>query len=361
MPEKRISLYCTEGGADKVYTLWLEPAGGAWTVEAQWGRRGGPIQAGAKTPKPVSREDAEKVYEKTLKEKRAKGYHEGADAPTFSQTKDAIDTGVRPMLLTPDDEDSLDKYISEHGWAGQEKKNGKRILLKAGDEVVGINRRGLECPIPEELAKAVRGSNKLFDGELIGSEYHAFDLLAEGPGFKENLRQDPLTQRFLKTSQAVKALKSDLVQIVDLVFGPSEKRKLVERLQSGRKEGVVFKRENGLYVPGKVESLAKSFAVKIKFYSEGAFLVTGWTKGKSSVAVALVDPKTKEQIPAGNVTVAQKYVDQVEAGKVIRVRYLYATDANQLYQPTLDPDDSGSVLSDGMPDKPGTLKHEGKD
>lgn len=362
MTDKRISLYCTEGGSDKVYVLELEPKdGGLWTVEAQWGRRGGPMQTGTKTPKPVSRADAEKVYAKTMAEKLGKGYHEGADAPAFSQVKDAVDTGVRPMLLTPDGEESLDKYIVDEEWAGQQKMNGKRILLKAGNEVVGINRRGLECPIPEELAKAVRGSNKLFDGELMGSEYHVFDLLAEGPSFKVNHRQEALTQRFGETYRAVKALKSDLVQIVDLVTGSHEKRKLVEKLKSGRKEGVVFKRQNGLYIPGKVESLAKSFAVKIKFYAEGSFLVMGWTKGKSSVTVALVDPKTGSQFPVGSVTVAQKYVDQVDTEKVIRVRYLYGTEADQLYQPTLDPDDHGSVLSDGKADAPGTLKHEGKD
>lgn len=75
MTEKRVSLYCQEGGSDKVYTLWLESRdGGLFTVEAQWGRRGGPMQAGAKTPKPVSRADAEKVYTKTVAEKLAKGY-----------------------------------------------------------------------------------------------------------------------------------------------------------------------------------------------------------------------------------------------------------------------------------------------
>jgi len=359
--EKRISLYCTEGGADKVYVLWLESKGGLFTVEANWGRRGGSMQAGAKTPKPVSRADAEKVYEKTLAEKRAKGYHEGEDAPAFSQVKDAVDAGIRPMLLTRDVEESLDKYIVADAWAGQEKKNGKRILLRAGDEVVGINKRGLECPIPEELAKAVRGSNMLFDGELIGSEYHVFDLLGAGPGFAQDHRGEFLDVRWGEMYTAVRALKSDLVQAVPLLKGTTAKRKLVETLQAGRKEGVVFKLLHGLYIPGKVENLAKSAAVKIKFYAEGAFYVVGWTKGKSSVTIALVNPKTQERFPVGSLTIAQKWADQVKEGGTIRVRYLYATDADQLFQANLDPDDHGSVVSDGRPDAPGSLKHEGKD
>lgn len=366
MAEKRVSLYCTEGGSDKVYTLWVEPKGGLWSVEANWGRRGGAMQAGAKTPKPVSRADAEKVYEKTLSEKRAKGYHEGEDAPAFSQVKDAVDAGVRPMLLTPAEESDIDRFVADDAWGGQQKMNGKRVILKVGGgKVVGVNRRGLECPIPVAVEKAFSPRLHLvLDGELIGDVYHAFDILERGTtsGLVDDLRGLGMRARHIILSgPAWLACADDEVRVVPLVIGKREKAKLVDDLRKQNQEGVVFKKLDGTYVPGKVENLAKAAAVKVKFYAEGAFSVLCWNKGTSSIQVALRDPKNGKLVPCGNVTIAQKYAAQVKDGFTVRVRYLYATDADQLYQPNLDPDDHGSVVSDGPADKVGSLKHEGKD
>lgn len=69
-----VTLYCTEGGSDKQYTVWLEEKDGCWIVSAQWGRRGGSVQSGTKTPRPVSREEAEAVYWRVQNEKVRKGY-----------------------------------------------------------------------------------------------------------------------------------------------------------------------------------------------------------------------------------------------------------------------------------------------
>lgn len=68
-------------------------------------------------------------------------------------------------------------------------------------------------------------------------------------------------------------------------------------------------------------------------------------------------------IPIGNVTVAKKYVHQIEVEGVVQVRYLYATPGHQLYQPTLDAS-SGSIRRDDK--KPSEcllaqLKYEGQD
>ncbi len=66
---KESSLWCKEGSADKEYHIWIEPQGSGFLVQAQWGRRGGPMQAGCKTPKPVPMEDAEKILDKVVREK----------------------------------------------------------------------------------------------------------------------------------------------------------------------------------------------------------------------------------------------------------------------------------------------------
>lgn len=349
-----------EGGANKQYTIWLEAKDGGWSVEFQFGPVGGFVQGGTKTKSPVAFDVAKSIYDKIIKEKRAKGYVEGADAPAFSQTPEVKDSGLRPMLLTPDAEENVEKYITDEDWCAQEKMNGKRILLsiKAG-KVTGVNRRGLECPIPQALQKAFGALrvDYVLDGELIGESYHVFDVLSEGGG-DYGTRNDYGT-RLMGAEYLVSTVNNKLVRFVPAVTGTSNKRDLFEKLKAGRKEGIVFKKLSGFYVPGKIDNLKKTLAVKIKFYTEGSFLVLDWNKSTSSVQVAALDGKNP--VSVGNVTVAAKYVDQISKGDVIRVRYLYATGANQLYQPSLDATDDGSVIADGPADKLSSLKYEGKD
>lgn len=353
----RVSLYCTEGGSDKVYTLWIEKKGDLYTVEAQWGRRGGPQQTGTKTSSSVSLEKARAAYEKVLKEKRAKGYHEGEDAPAYSQVEGAQDTGLRPMLLTDCSEMGPDAFISDNAWVGQEKMNGKRILIRVKDgKVIGSNRRGLACPIPEVLTKELAGLKQAttFDGELVGETYHAFDLLELVDDIRQwrfGKRHDALTDCFEG--------KFEHVKMVERHYGEESKRELVEDLKSRRKEGVVFKLLGGSYIPGKIENLAKAVAVKVKFYAEVAAKVIGWT-GKQSIEVALLNGD--DLISVGKVTVPTKYVDQIKDGRIVRVKYLYATTADQLFQAHLDPDGNGSVIADHDEADPiSALKHEGKE
>jgi hypothetical protein len=85
--------------------------------------------------------------------------------------------------------------------------------------------------------------------------------------------------------------------------------------------------------------------------------VIRWTD-KSSVEVGMMDGV--DIVSVGKVTVHAKYVKQIKEGDLIRVRYLYATDAKQLYQANLDPMDDQSIMADVV-DQITTLKFEGKD
>ena len=173
----RVSLYCTEGGADKVYTLWVEPRDAGHVFVAQYGPRGGSVQEAVSAV--LSLEAAEKMYDKKMKEKRSKGYHEGENAPAFSAAEGNVDTGLRPMLLEDATAGGPDQFLDNDIWCGQEKMDGKRIMLRTGNKkVVGSNRRGLICPIPDVLVKSlVDAPDAIIDGELIGETFHAFDLV----------------------------------------------------------------------------------------------------------------------------------------------------------------------------------------
>jgi hypothetical protein len=66
----------------------------------------------------------------------------------------------------------------------------------------------------------------------------------------------------------------------------------------------------------------------------------------------------------GNVTVPTKYLPQISLGRMVRVRYLYATTDGKLYQPNLDPTFDGIVVADDADSVNATylkdLKFEGK-
>jgi len=348
----RISLYCTEGGSDKVYTLWLEKKGNLYTVQAQWGRRGGPQQTGAKTSSPVGLEKAKAAYEKVLKEKKAKGYHEGEDAPAYSQVEGAQDTGLRPMLLTDLSGEDPRRFIADPDWGAQQKMNGKRIMVRSSQGVViASNRRGLACPIPVEVEKDLAKFEGTFDGELVGNVYHIFDVLWVG---KLEVRGSSYSSRMHSAELAAKELKN--VKTVPLATTEKDKRDLMEHLMATHQEGIVFKRLDAPYEPGRRENVAKAIAVKIKFYAEVVAYVIGWTD-KQSIEVGL--RSGAKIVSVGRVTVPTKYVGQIEEDSIVRVRYLYATSKDQLFQAHLDPDDGGSVIADHDPIS--ALKHEGKE
>lgn len=354
MTDKRVTLYCTEGGSDKIYTLWIEEKGGVYTVQALGGRRGGSMTPYTKG-QPDSLAEAEKTYASVLKEKRGKGYHEGEDAPAYTEGSGRTDGGLRPMLLTADIQENISKYIVDDAWGAQEKFNGHHIMLKAaGGQVTAYNKKGLERPIPQVVEKALKGETCKLDGELVGETCYVFDDI----GVTDPEKADCGT-RMLCLAGYVRSLESQNLKEAPLVTGLEAKRAFVDDLIKRKKEGVVFKLLKAKYTPGKIETLKKSVAVKIKFYSEGSFLVLDWNKGVSSVEVAAKDGK--KQVSIGNVTIPAKYVKSIKKGDCLRVRYLYATDANQLYQPTLDADDAGNVVADSGPDALGSLKHEGKD
>jgi bifunctional non-homologous end joining protein LigD len=345
---QKVELFCKEGTADKIYVIWIEPEGKGLMVKANWGRRGGPMQSGNKTKSPVDKDEAEKVFNKTITEKLGKGYkyaENGQSSPEYTHVASttAKDSGLRPMLLTPADESDIDRFVNDDAWGAQEKKNGKHIILVVKDGVVkGVNKAGKECPIPVEVENAFRSTNDcVLDGELIGAKYFVFDMI--------DTTNNTLVRHTNATLLVVNVMLDNVsVDMVPMVAGKQQKRAFVEKLREGKKEGVVFKRLDGKYEAGRSTDVETAQNVKVKFWSEISAQVIAWT-GKQSIEVGLADKKGAI-VSIGKVTVAEKYNKQVTKGSIVRVKYLYATENSVIYQSHLDATDDGNVLADQ--DKP---------
>ena len=231
-------------------------------------------------------------------------------------------------MLNPIDEQEVKRLLKDQSWALQEKLDGRRVLVrKAGAEIHGINRKGLLIGLPETVFQTVNSisSNFVLDGECIGDLFHAFDLL-EWDG--EDCRTKPYRRRLVLLSSLLILSNPKHIRWVQTATDSANKERLFRHLQSEKKEGVVFKRLEAPYTPGRPNSGGNQ--LKHKFYSTCSAVVSNLNE-KRSVELRLLN--AQGWVPSGNVTIPANF--KVPAvGEVVECRYLYAhKESNALYQP----------------------------
>jgi len=319
------TLYFKEGSSDKVYRVSLEERDGGYVVNFAYGRRGSTLNTGTKTTSPVTSDEAQRIYDKLVKEKMAKGYTSGEDSMAYSDGSRKV-TDIRPQLLNPvDDPEPLLKHS---GFYLQPKHDGKRLLIqKLGEDVTGINRRGIECGFPESIrvSAMVLPGSFLIDGEAVGDTLHVFDIL-EIDG--TDLRAIPYRERLVKLLNLLASGQQTGIQWVETVGAQEPKRRAYDQLRKDNAEGVVFKKIGAPYSPGRPSSGGTQFKYK---FVETASVIVNAINAKRSVAIAVWD--NGRLVSAGNVTIpADQPIPQV--GDVAEVRYLYAMAASgSLFQP----------------------------
>jgi bifunctional non-homologous end joining protein LigD len=324
-----VTLYYREGSSDKVYQCSIEPSGDLFIVNFAYGRRGNTMNTGTKTSSPVDYDTAKSIYDKLVREKTTKGYTPGEDGTPYQHTanQDRV-TNILPQLLNPIEESEVRRLISDPAWCLQEKKDGRRILVqKEGAAIHGINRKGLLVGLPSPVVVQVHQipGDVIIDGEMVGEMFHAFDLLQLG---EEDLRNRPYEERWEQLMKVLEPGRFTHLERVESAFTPARKALLFKRLQAEKREGVVLKRLDAPYTPGKPASGGPQ--LKHKFYATLSAVVSK-VNAQRSVEVRLLNGKG--WILCGNVTIPPNHqVPQV--GGVVEIRYLYAfKESNVLYQP----------------------------
>ncbi|MBE8398202.1 ATP-dependent DNA ligase, partial [Leptospira borgpetersenii serovar Hardjo-bovis] len=136
-----------------------------------------------KTSKPVSYEAAQKIMRQLVNSKMAKGYTEiESGTPYLHSTKEERVSGVHCQLLNPIDEEELSTYVEDDQYGAQEKLDGNRMMIrKIGDNVEGINRKGLIIAISQILHDHSLSFSEDFslDGEVIGDVFFPFDIFSK--------------------------------------------------------------------------------------------------------------------------------------------------------------------------------------
>jgi len=322
---QNITLYYKEGASDKIYQASLEPYNSAWIVCFAFGRRGTFLTNGIKTPTPIPYEKAERIYQKLIAAKMAKGYTPGESGTPYQGGSG--DTGVRPQLLNPLTEQEVEALLKDDDFLLQPKLDGKRLLIqKRGLHVIGINRRGLECGLPETLRQAALSFSEdfLVDGEAIGDTLHVFDLLERG---KQILKLLPYKQRTEELHSLLDSQKQEGLRLVETYSGPLKREKL-DFLRHQNAEGVVLKRASAPYSPGR--PAVGGNQRKFKFVETASVIVSAINRQRS-VVMSLWEDDTLHF--AGNVTIPANH-PMPTVGQIAEVRYLYAMpDSGALFQP----------------------------
>ena len=170
------SLYCREGNSDKVYQAAIVPKDDGYIVTFAYGRRGNTLTTGAKIDDPLPLATATKVFDKLVASKLAKGYQyssasAGSERPYQQNGTEGRDSGIRCQLLNPIEKEEVSRLLIGRTHCLQEKHDGRRLMVrKCGDEITGINRRGLIVAIPEPIRHAIGEIpfDVLIDGEAVG-------------------------------------------------------------------------------------------------------------------------------------------------------------------------------------------------
>lgn len=347
----KASLFFRDGTSDKVYAAEVVGADSGFLVNTAWGRRGSTLQTSCKTPKPVPLEQAVRIFEKLIAEKMAKGYTPSETGLAYANSDKVGDvSGWLPQLLNPIDEQRLEELLRDESHYAQEKVDGRRLILirdsSAPSVLQVVNRKGLFVGFPEAWQKLEAtnvADDFVLDGEGIGEQFYAFDLLQLNG---RDLRPLPFRQRYELLAELVGEDLTDEIRLVPATNSEQEKRSLLQMVRATHREGVVFKRADAPYRAGRPNSGGDQ--LKFKLVESGTFLVLQPNAGKRSVAVGAFDADG-QIVALGNVTVPPNQPVPAK-GDLVDVRYLYRHGTGSLVQPQFerirdDLDPSAAVLT----------------
>lgn len=324
------TLFCTEGGSNKEYHVELIEGPDGFRVNTRHGPRGRATALGTKTPAPVDQARAQRIYDKLIADKIAKGYTPDISGQAYVGTELAgRKSSWRPALLTPVDADGVQALLDAGDWIATEKIDGERRAVEVTiDGGRGINRRGLYVATPSSWEQALGElpPDTILDGEFRDERLFVFDCPRLGGN---DLSGHGYRQRLHLISQHLERIDhagSGPVVALRPAVSPEAKHALLRRVTDAGGEGIVLRRADGAYEPGVTPG-----SVKFKLHESATCIVSRHNEGRRSVGLALLD-RAGAEVDVGNVTVPSNHALPAE-GSLVEVRYMHMFAGGSLYQP----------------------------
>ena len=178
----------------------------------------------------------------------------------------------------------------------------------------------------------------IVDGEVMsiahedGTKYWLFDALAVGT---EDLAQQGYAQRWERLFGDLEPGLSGPIAVLPFSSGRKEKAALLEQLRKSKAEGIVFKHRAAPYTAGRPASGGTQLKHKFVKTADVAIVENA---GNAYRMVVFDGAKRVDvgKVFAGTTNASRKELDAALARgetPVAEVKYLYATDDDQLYQP----------------------------
>lgn len=345
-PIRSIRLFFQEGASDKVYHAAIVKDGDAYTVTCEWGRRGSTLSQGSKAVR-VSLAAATKKFEALVREKTGKGYQEltadqqpAAVAPPEGQGSGSKVTGRRAkvghaaQLQNAIEDDELARFLADDEVVAQQKLDGQRVVVHVGDELLVTNRDGQKTAVDLRpfagLTYLPHGT--ILDGELLEAAFWTFDVLAFAG---DDVRGRGYLERFEILDGEVEPALTGAVHVLPVAVGKRAKQRLHDKLRAANAEGLIFKHREAPYTPGRPASGGPQR--KYKFVKSADVVIL--ENAGNAYRMAVYDGAQLFEIGkvfAGTTNASRTALDAALARgerPVCEVRYLYATDDHQLFQP----------------------------
>lgn len=327
---RKASYICQEGSSNKVYHFQMVKVGeGQFVINFQYGPNGGTLKPGTKTATPVDEKKANKQFDAMMAERLSKHYTGGEDgakesAYGSSDPKQPKEIILLPQLLNEIQEDEVEKYLNDDEWMLEKKYDGERRTIFVRDEAAfGGNKKGEKVLLPDSIIKGLDlNIDVVLDGEIIGEDYYAFDILSyQG----QDISILPALERvkFLHGVELGSVIKKCAVAATR-----EAKRKLYNQLKEENAEGAVFKRKSAKYKSGRPNTGGDQ--IKFKFVKTASVIVEKITQGKRSVEMQVLGENGKP-VNVGKVTIPANH-DIPNVGDVVEVRYLYAYKGGAMFQ-----------------------------
>ena len=317
------TVYLKDGSMDKQYSVTVDDR----NVLLSWGRRGGTMQT--KTETAATPEAAQQLGQKKLGEKLSKGYRLGENGTAIVAPKPKSETAgglvIAPMLLNEVTQAEAEELLTDPNFCAQVKWDGVRCQLqRIGEEILAFSRTNKPIALPQNVVEAMSlistPGDIVFDGELIGEQFFVFDLIQWGRKYTEQRYHD----RLIALYDHARFMEPTTLNITPTAYTTDEKRAMMKTLREHGAEGIVFKRLDVRYSPGRPNSYGP--ALKLKFVATASVIVVGPNGTKRSVNVMLADGT-----PLGSVTIpVNREVPSV--GAIVECRYLYCYRGGSLVQ-----------------------------
>jgi bifunctional non-homologous end joining protein LigD len=236
---------------------------------------------------------------------------------------------IKSELLTEITNGEAQRYVNDDGYGCEEKHNGeRRTICKDGSGIRNFNREGEPGKrLPDAVINALKNHplpQFVIDVEFEKGIVVVLDALIIGD---DNLTQIAYSER-KKVVHKHFDNRSILIKVCKTVTGSRAKAQFLIDKMDEAAEGVVFKKLDAIWIPGK-----NGQHKKLKFWkSLDCVVMAPSPKQHNSVEVGLFLPNGQLHRICG---VSLNGKPAAKVGQVIEIDYLYGTRRLEVVQPNL--------------------------